>query len=71
MIENIRRTLLNADIAVFRFINTDLHNNIAAAIMRFTANDIFFAAVIFTGIFFLVKKVGKKKKIILLFRCGH
>ncbi|MGA2781506.1 MAG: phosphatase PAP2 family protein [Smithella sp.] len=62
MIENIRRALFNADIAVFRFINMDLHNDIAAAIMRFTANDIFLAAVIFTGMFFLVKKGGKKEK---------
>jgi undecaprenyl-diphosphatase len=62
MIENIRQTLLNVDIAVFRFINTDLHNDIAAAVIRFTANDIFLAAVIFTGMFFLVKNGGKKEK---------
>ena len=62
MLENIRHALLDADTAVFRFINTNLHNDIAAAVMKFTANDVFLSAVVFAGLFFLVKNGGKKEK---------
>ena len=62
MIENIKQVLLDADIAVFRYINTNLHNDIAASVMKFTANDVFLSAVIFTGLFFLMKNGGKKEK---------
>jgi undecaprenyl-diphosphatase len=68
MIENIRQAFLRADIAVFRFINTNLHNDIVAAIMKFAANDVFLSAVVFTGLFFLiVKNNGKKEKINIAF----
>jgi membrane-associated phospholipid phosphatase len=59
---NIKQVLLDADIAVFRFINTAMHNDIAAAVMKFTANDIFLSAVVFAGLFFLVKKYDIKAK---------
>ena len=62
MLETIKRTFLDADTAVFRFINTNLHNDIAAAVMKFTANDVFLSVVVFAGLFFIVKSGGTKEK---------
>ncbi len=54
--------LKEIDIAVFRFINTTLRNDLLAALMKFTANDIFLAALVFAGLFILFKAGNKTAK---------
>lgn len=59
----LRQKLSFADITLFRFINGTLHSGLLAAAMKFTANDVFVAAVILGGLFLLVKAGGKNAKL--------
>jgi membrane-associated phospholipid phosphatase len=63
MLENIRQALLGADIAVFRFINTNLYNKTAAALIGFLGNDIVVATVVLGGFVLLAEKGRKNIKI--------
>ena len=47
--------LVEADKALFKLINTGLYHPLMADIMKFTANDIFLIAVLFTGYIVLIK----------------
>jgi undecaprenyl-diphosphatase len=59
----LKERVLAMDISVFRFINVKLHNELLAYLMKFTANDIFLAAVIFAGVVVFLKKTGDKGKL--------
>lgn len=65
--ENIRQAILDADIWLFRLINTGLHNDIAAEVIKFVGNDIVVAAVIFGGLFYMAKQPGKNIKVNIAF----
>ena len=68
--ENISRLLnviIEIDIKLFKFINITLHNEFLAELMKFTANDIFLAALVFAGMFFLLKTGSRKEKINIAF----
>jgi undecaprenyl-diphosphatase len=60
--DRIKQVLLEADTGLFRFINGTLHNGLLASAMKFTANDIFLAALALAGIFFIAKAGGKTAK---------
>ena len=61
--ETFKEALVNADVAAFKFINITLHNKVLAVMMKFTANDIFLATLLFAGLVFLVRKGGAREKV--------
>ena len=61
--EAMLRALRDFDVSVFRFINVTLHNDLLAAAMKWTANDIFLLALVFGGVIFLVLRGGKREQV--------
>ena len=59
--------ILQIDTEVFKFINIRLHNGLLAAAAGFAANDIFLVVFFFTGLFFVVKGMWRRKKPVIAF----
>ncbi|HDT14726.1 MAG TPA: phosphatase PAP2 family protein [Firmicutes bacterium] len=55
--------IVEADKALFRFINTGLYNEYAALAVKYTANDVFLAACVFAGFALMFRRFGRLEKI--------